>query len=80
MINADIYAKYNLSKKSSIEISARKSITDFVETPTYKEYFNKVFQNTTITDFSEKQKPLKERTRMVRICQYFDKLNGLSGL
>ena len=55
MINADIYAKYNLSKKSSIEISARKSITDFVETPTYKEYFNKVFQNTTITDFSEKQ-------------------------
>ncbi|WP_291287681.1 carboxypeptidase-like regulatory domain-containing protein [Flavobacterium sp.] len=55
MINADIYAKHNLSKKSSIEISARKSITDFVETPTYKEYFNKVFQNTTITDFSDKQ-------------------------
>ncbi|MNS14869.1 TonB-dependent Receptor Plug Domain protein [compost metagenome] len=55
MINADIYAKYNLSKKSSIEISARKSITDFVETPTYKEYFNKIFQNTTITDFSQNQ-------------------------
>ncbi|OXB02370.1 TonB-dependent receptor [Flavobacterium pectinovorum] len=55
MINADVYAKYNLSKKSSIEISARKSITDFVETPTYKEYFNKVFQNTTITDFSQNQ-------------------------
>ncbi|MNQ21465.1 TonB-dependent Receptor Plug Domain protein [compost metagenome] len=55
MINADIYAKYNLSKKSYIEISARKSITDFVETPTYKEYFNKIFQNTTITDFSQNQ-------------------------
>ncbi len=55
MINADVYGKYNLSKKNYIEISARKSITDFVETPTYKEYFNKVFQNTTITDFSEKQ-------------------------
>nr|WP_315256296.1 TonB-dependent receptor [uncultured Flavobacterium sp.] len=55
MINADIYAKYNLSKKSYIEISARKSITDFVETPTYKEYFNKVFQNTTIADFSQNQ-------------------------
>jgi hypothetical protein len=55
MINADIYAKYNLSKKSYVEISARKSITDFVETPTYKEYFNKVFQNTTITDFSQIQ-------------------------
>lgn len=55
MINADIYAKYNLSKKSYIEVSARKSITDFAETPTYKEYFNKVFQNTTITDFSQDQ-------------------------
>ncbi|WP_163407713.1 TonB-dependent receptor [Flavobacterium ajazii] len=55
MINADIYAKYNLSKKSYIEISGRKSITDYVETPTYKEYFNKVFQNTTITDFSQNQ-------------------------
>ncbi|MDR7211909.1 TonB-dependent receptor [Flavobacterium piscis] len=55
MINADIYAKYNLSKKSYIEISARKSITDFAETPTYKEYFNKVFQNTTITEFSQNQ-------------------------
>lgn len=55
MINADIYAKYNLSKKSYIEISARKSITDFLETPTYKEYFNKVFQNTAISDFSQKQ-------------------------
>ena len=55
MINADIYAKYNLSKKTYIEISARKSITDFLETPTYKEYFNKVFQNTTMTDFSKDQ-------------------------
>jgi hypothetical protein len=55
MINADVYGKYNLSKKSYIEISARKSITDFVETPTYKEYFNKVFQNTTITDFSQNE-------------------------
>jgi hypothetical protein len=53
MINADVYAKYNVWKKSYIEISARKSITDFVETPTYKEYFDKVFQNTTIMDFSK---------------------------
>jgi hypothetical protein len=55
MINADIYGKYNLSKKSYIEISARKSITDFVETPTYKEYFNKVYQNTTINEFYKSQ-------------------------
>ena len=55
MINADIYTKFNLSKKSYLEISGRKSITDFAETPTYKQYFNKVFQNTTITDFVQNQ-------------------------
>lgn len=55
MINADINAKYNLSKNSFIAISGRKSITDYIETPTYKEYFNKAFQNTTITDFSQNQ-------------------------
>lgn len=53
MINADAFIKYNLSKKSYIEISGRKSITDFLETPTYHEYFNKAFQNTSITDFTQ---------------------------
>ena len=55
MINADAFVKYNLSKNSFIEISGRKSITDYLETPTYTEYFNKAFQNTTITDFSQTQ-------------------------
>ncbi|WP_035667856.1 TonB-dependent receptor [Flavobacterium sp. 83] len=53
MINADIYSKFNISKNSFIEIAARKSITDFVETPTYTEYYNKAFQNTSITDFAQ---------------------------
>lgn len=55
MINADAFLKYNLSKNSFIEISGRKSITDFLETPTYNEYFNKAFQNTSITDFVKSQ-------------------------
>ena len=55
MINGDVYAKYNLSKNSFIEVSGRKSITDIVETPTYNEYYNKAFQNTTISDFSQAQ-------------------------
>jgi hypothetical protein len=52
MINADIYAKFNINRKGFLEIAARKSITDLVETPTYKKYYNKAFQNTTITNFS----------------------------
>lgn len=55
MINADIYSKFSLNKKGFIEISARRSITDLVKTPTYKEYFNKAFQNTTITNFTNRQ-------------------------
>ncbi|MFV5687839.1 hypothetical protein ACM55M_04360 [Flavobacterium sp. ZT3R25] len=55
MINADVYSKFKISEKSFIEISGRKSITDLVKTPTYKEYYNKVFQNTSITNFSSNQ-------------------------
>lgn len=55
MINADVYSKFNINRKGFIEIAARRSITDLVKTPTYKEYFNKAFQNTTITNFSNNQ-------------------------
>lgn len=52
MINLDVYSKFNINKKGFLEIAARKSITDLIETPTYKKYYNKAFQNTTITNFS----------------------------
>lgn len=52
MINLDLYSKFNINKKGFLEIAARKSITDLIETPTYKKYYNKAFQNTTITNFS----------------------------
>ncbi|WP_426063196.1 TonB-dependent receptor [Flavobacterium sp. DSP2-3-1] len=55
MINADVYSKFKISENSFVEISGRKSITDFVKTPTYKEYYNKAFQNTSITNFSNNQ-------------------------
>jgi hypothetical protein len=55
MINLDVYSKFNITEKGFLEIAARKSITDFVETPTYNNYYNKAFQNTTVSDFSTKQ-------------------------
>jgi hypothetical protein len=55
MLNADAYSKINLSKKSFVEIAARKSFTEFFQTPTYKEYFKKAFQNTTVTNFSTQE-------------------------
>jgi hypothetical protein len=55
MINVDVYSKFNINKKGFLEIAARKSITDFVETPTYTKYYNKAFQNTTVSNFSTNQ-------------------------
>ena len=55
MINADIYGKINVSKTGFVEIAARRSINDLAPTPTYKQYYNKVFQNTTVTNFSDFQ-------------------------
>jgi len=53
MTNIDLYSKINVVKNGFIEVSARRSINDFLETPTYKEYFNKAFQNTNVTNFSD---------------------------
>ncbi len=53
MLNADIYARLNLNKTGFLEISGRKSINDIVELPTYKQYFQKAFQNTTVTNFAD---------------------------
>ena len=48
MINLDGFSKFNINKKGYIEISARRSTTDIVKTPTYKDYYNIAFQNTSI--------------------------------
>lgn len=50
MINADAYVDIPTTKNSSLQIAARRSINNIVETPTYKEYFKKVFQNTELTN------------------------------
>lgn len=55
LINADFYSKIKTSKKSNLEISGRRSFTDFIRTPTYKNYYNKIFQNTVVTNFFDNQ-------------------------
>jgi len=48
MINADVNINIPLFKKSSLQLSARRSIADLIETPTYKSYFDRVFRNTEV--------------------------------
>lgn len=55
MINVDFYTKFKPSKNTSLELSGRRSYTDLVETPTYKSYYNRIFQNTIVTNLSNNQ-------------------------
>ena len=47
-INADSFVDVPIGEKSSIQLSARKSISDLVETPTYSSYFDRIFQDTEV--------------------------------
>jgi len=49
LINADAYAKIPLSKKTELQLSTRRSITDLVVTPTYDQYFKRIFQDSDLT-------------------------------
>lgn len=50
LINADIFSKIPLSKKVEMQLSARRSVTDLIVTPTYDQYFKRIFQDTDITN------------------------------
>ncbi len=51
LINADAVVEVPLSKTSSVELSARQSNNSLWESPTYNQYFDKIFQNTEVTNF-----------------------------
>lgn len=50
LINADVFAIIPLSKKTELQLSSRRSVTDLVVSPTYDEYFKRVFQDSDLTN------------------------------
>ncbi|WP_299339395.1 TonB-dependent receptor [uncultured Psychroserpens sp.] len=52
LIYADGFAKIPLDEKAELQFSARRSVTDFIFTPTYDQYLQRVFQD---SDFSNAQ-------------------------
>ena len=50
LTNINGFIDFPVGKKSSVQIAARKSINDFIETPTYKSFFNRISQNTEVED------------------------------
>ncbi|MFT3795525.1 TonB-dependent receptor plug domain-containing protein [Flavobacterium sp.] len=55
MIGANFFAKVKASKKASFVVSARRSYTDEIQTPTYQNYYNRIFQNTIVTKVDNNQ-------------------------
>ncbi|WP_296383895.1 FecR domain-containing protein [Winogradskyella sp.] len=47
-IDANGFADIPISKKSSLQVAARKSISDFTETPTYNNFFERISQDTEV--------------------------------
>ncbi|MCK7592007.1 TonB-dependent receptor [Subsaxibacter sp. CAU 1640] len=50
LLSASGFAKIPLSKKTEVQISARRSITDFIFTPTYDQYLKRVFEDSDFTN------------------------------
>lgn len=49
LISGDVYGEIPVTNKLGIQFSARRSATDFLSTPTYKQFFNRAFQDSEIT-------------------------------
>lgn len=49
-IDVNGFVDIPINEKSSLQIAARKSINDFVETPTYSKFFERISQNTEVAD------------------------------
>ncbi len=48
MINTDVFTDIPITSKSSLQLTARKSIRDLVTTTTYAKYFDRISQNSEI--------------------------------
>ena len=53
LIDLNGFVDIPIGKKSSVQVAARKSLSDIVETPTYNEYFSRISQDTEIENNTE---------------------------
>ena len=48
LISGDVYAETPITNKLGVQFAARRSATDFLSTPTYKQFINRAFQDSEI--------------------------------
>lgn len=53
LISLDGFAIVPLNAKTEVQIAARRSVTDFANTPTYNQYFKRIFQDTDLTNTND---------------------------
>ena len=63
LINADAFAKIPLNKKTELQFSARRSLTDLIATPTYDQYFKRIFQDTDFTNNQNNSNSISKNER-----------------
>jgi TonB-dependent receptor-like protein len=72
LLNADLYVKVPLVKnKLGLQLSGRKSFTEWWQSPTFDALADKVFQNTNFTDFDDRNH--------FQFADYSAKLNYMQG-
>src|SRR5690606_27543161 len=50
LLSGDFFAHIPIGDKFGLQISARRSITDFLKTPTYEQFYERTFQNSKVTN------------------------------
>lgn len=53
MINVDAFGDVPIGKRSSLQLSTRKSISEFLKTPTYSRYFDRISQDSELDTNNE---------------------------
>ncbi|WP_273273490.1 TonB-dependent receptor [Maribacter polysiphoniae] len=59
LINGDVYGEIPLSPYTAFQFSARRSLTDFFDTPTYTSFFDRAFQDSQIKSGSGQNDEIK---------------------
>ena len=60
LINAHAYAKIPLSKRTELQVASRRSITDLILTPTYDQYFKRVFQDSDLSNTTQNNNSISQ--------------------
>ncbi|WP_075340920.1 TonB-dependent receptor plug domain-containing protein [Tenacibaculum agarivorans] len=58
LLSFDLLGTFPINKKIELQLAARRSTTDFLDTPTYNQYFNRAFQDADFNSTSNQGKIL----------------------